>query len=197
MNKGNEAQVQIELEFNNLNILDKDSNSMNIDQKNCSYCNKPFTEVLWCKECDPHRMIEDINQIGEGGFSKVYSATWIDGPKIYGKGYKRWEKNKSESNKVALKRLNGSENMSAEYLNEIKILWELCRIDDVGLSFYGMTKDPETEELIIISEYADEGNLRSVLLHNFNNILWKDKLMYLFWITRDCQDSQVFDLEIW
>ncbi|UZO25505.1 uncharacterized protein OCT59_017770 [Rhizophagus irregularis] len=223
MNKGNEAQVQIELEFNNLNILDKDSNSMNIDQKNCSYCNKPFTEVLWCKECDPHRMIEgwtsgnneidkfikdtmykrkndkflewvpfdkfkDINQIGEGGFSKVYSATWIDGPKIYGKGYKRWEKNKSESNKVALKRLNGSENMSAEYLNEIKILWELCRIDDVGLSFYGMTKDPETEELIIISEYADEGNLRSVLLHNFNNILWKDKLMYLFWITRglDC-----------
>ncbi|GBC46773.2 kinase-like domain-containing protein [Rhizophagus irregularis DAOM 181602=DAOM 197198] len=59
--------------------------------------------------------------------------------------------------------------MSAEYLNEIKILWDLCQIVDAGLSFYGMTKDPETEELIIISEYADKGNLRSVLLHNFNN----------------------------
>ncbi len=53
MNKGNETQVSIESEFNNLNISDKDSN-----HKNCSYCNKPFTEELWCKECDPSRMIE-------------------------------------------------------------------------------------------------------------------------------------------
>ena len=45
-----------------------------------------------------------------------------------------------------------------------------------------MTKDPETEELIIISEYADKGNLRSVLLHNFNNTLWEDKILYLLWI---------------
>ncbi|GBC46742.2 kinase-like domain-containing protein [Rhizophagus irregularis DAOM 181602=DAOM 197198] len=73
--------------------------------------------------------------------------------------------------------------MSAEYLNEIKILWDLCQIYNGCLSFYGMTKDPETEELIIISEYADKGNLRSVLLHNFNNTLWKDKLLYLLWIT--------------
>ncbi|CAB4430521.1 unnamed protein product [Rhizophagus irregularis] len=219
MNKGNEAQVSIESEFNNLNILDKDSNSMNIDHKNCSYCNKSFTEELLCKECDPFMMIEgwssgnneidkfikdtiygarnkdrkllewvpfdkfkDINQIGEGGFSKVYSATWIDGPKIYEKDDESWEKRKSEPIKVALKKLNGSENMSAEYLNEIKILWDLCQIHNGCLSFYGMTKDPETEELIIISEYADKGNLRSVLLHNFKNTLWEDKLLYLRWI---------------
>ncbi|CAB4428152.1 unnamed protein product [Rhizophagus irregularis] len=198
--------------FNKLNIS---------NHKNCSYCNKPFTKKLWCKECDPFMMIEgwssgnneidkfikdtiygarnedrkflewvpfdkfkDINQIGEGGFSKVYSATWIDGPKaIYGKYDEGLKNRKSEPIKVALKRLNGSENMSAEYLNEIKILWDLCQIEDGGLSFYGMTKDPETEELIIISEYADKGNLRSVLLHNFNNTLWKDKLLYLQWIT--------------
>jgi serine/threonine protein kinase len=51
-----------------------------------------------------------------------------------------------------------------------------------------MTKDPETEELIIISEYADKGNLRSVLLHNFNNILWRDKLLYLFWMARSLKN---------
>ncbi|CAB4430476.1 unnamed protein product [Rhizophagus irregularis] len=131
----------------------------------------------------PFDKFKDINQIGEGGFSKVYSATWIDGPKIQKYGVS-WEKRKSEPIKVALKRLNGSENMSAEYLNEIKILWDLCQIENGCLSFYGMTKDPETEELIIISEYADKGNLRSVLLHNFNNTLWEDKLLYLFWIAR-------------
>src|SRR6266536_2192475 len=126
MNKENETQVPIEP---NLNISDKDSNSVNINHENCSYCNKPFTEELWCKECDPRRIIEgwtsgnddidkvikdtiydarnydynflewvafdrfeDINQIGVGGFAKVYSATWIDG----------------KARKVALKRLNGS-----------------------------------------------------------------------------------------
>ncbi|CAB4435072.1 unnamed protein product [Rhizophagus irregularis] len=129
----------------------------------------------------PFDKFKDINQIGEGGFSKVYSATWIDGPKIH-KIYKSWVKRKSKPIKVALKRLNGSENMSAEYLNEIKILWDLCQIAERWLSFYGMTKDPETEELIIISEYADKGNLRSFISHNFNNTLWKDKLLYLQWI---------------
>ncbi|RGB37011.1 kinase-like domain-containing protein, partial [Rhizophagus diaphanus] len=48
------------------------------------------------------------------------------------------------------------------------------------LKFYGMTKDPETEELMMILEFADRGTMRSVLLHNFNNILWKDKIYCLF-----------------
>src|ERR1043165_4547375 len=97
-----------ELEFNKLNISDN----------HCSYCNKQFIHELWCKDCDPFRIIEgwtsenpdvdkfikdtmyntrhedypkflewipfdrftDIKQIGEGGFTKVYTATWLDGP---------------------------------------------------------------------------------------------------------------------
>src|ERR1700751_3299014 len=41
----------IETEFNKLNISDN-------NHKNCSYCDKPFTEELWCKECDPFRVME-------------------------------------------------------------------------------------------------------------------------------------------
>jgi hypothetical protein len=44
MDKGNETQLFIETELNSLNISDQDSNSVNINHKNCSYCNKPFTE---------------------------------------------------------------------------------------------------------------------------------------------------------
>src|SRR5437764_4783295 len=108
-------------EFNKLNISDSDSNPIITNHENCSYCNKPFNEELWCKECDPFRMIEgwtsgnndvdkfikdtiydarklndrfyvcrilewvpfdrfeEIKEIGEGGFAKVFSATWIDG----------------------------------------------------------------------------------------------------------------------
>ena len=164
MNKGKESQFTIESGFNKLNISDKNFNPISINHKNCSYCNKPFTEELWCKECDPFRMIEgwtsgnnhidkfikdtiydartetrsydirflecvpfdrfeDIKQIGEGGFAKVYSATWIDGEANYDKqDDKSWKKKEPEPMKVALKRLNGSQNMSVEYLNEVCLI---------------------------------------------------------------------------
>ncbi|EXX71736.1 kinase-like domain-containing protein [Rhizophagus irregularis DAOM 181602=DAOM 197198] len=147
----------METEFNKLNI----SNT-----KNCSYCNKPFIEELWCIECDPFRIMEgwtsespdinkfikdtmydvrnskqayvyeflewvpfdrftDIKKIGEGGFSKVYSATWIDGKleyfRINNGNYKKEEFKPPK--KVALKRLNGSQNMSDKYLNEIRSIY--------------------------------------------------------------------------
>jgi hypothetical protein len=130
----------METKFGKLDISDRDSN-----HRNCSYCNKPYTEKLWCEECDPHRRMEgwssgnpdidklikdsiynnaknsneflewvsfdkftDIKEIGEGGFAKVYSATWID-----------------KGEKVALKRLNGSQYMSDRYLNEVRPLMYL------------------------------------------------------------------------
>src|SRR5581483_8150269 len=43
-----------------------------------------------------------------------------------------------------------------------------------------MTKDPETKEFMMIMQFADQGNLRHILLSNFKNTLWKDKLFVLF-----------------
>ena len=67
----------------------------------------------------PFDRFEDIKQIGEGGFAKVYSAKWIDGRSNYERENGSWEKLEPEPTDVALKRLNGSQNMSAEYLNEV------------------------------------------------------------------------------
>ena len=69
---------------------------------------------------------ENVKQIGEGGFAKVYSATWIDGRSKYVKqSGGNWEKLDPEPIEVALKRLNGSQNISAEYLNEVLLLFLL------------------------------------------------------------------------
>ena len=148
----------METEFNKLNISDRDLNV----NKNCSRCNKPFTEELWCKECDPFRIVEgwtsgnpdidkfikdtmyksaeydenksypflewvpfdrftDIKEVGEGGFAKVYSATWIDGKSYYEDDDDgSWKKSEPNPITVALKRLNGSQNMSDKYLNEVR-----------------------------------------------------------------------------
>src|ERR1044072_9663932 len=70
----------------------------------------------------PFDRFEDIKQIGEGGFAKVYSAKWIDGPAEYTKQDDgSWKKLKPEPINVALKRLNGSQNM---YLREVYFI--LC-----------------------------------------------------------------------
>jgi hypothetical protein len=139
------------------NQLSKDSENIN-NKIYCSYCYKPFYDKLWCKRCDPRRMIEgwssgnpdidnfikdtiynvrndyfstflewvpfdkitDIKQISEGEFSKVYSAIWMDGKSSYkNRNDGSWERLNNEPIKVALKKLNGSQKMSNNYLNKV------------------------------------------------------------------------------
>ncbi|GBC07683.1 hypothetical protein RclHR1_07620001 [Rhizophagus clarus] len=206
MSINNKTQVPIKSE---LSVSDIYSN-----HKNCSYCDQPFFEKLWCKKCDPYKIIEgwtsenpdvdkfikdtmysrkhgtwlewvpfdrftNIKQIGEGGFSKVYSATWVDGKANYIFEYGNWKKLDPKPIKVALKRLNGSHEISIEYLNKLKIHWNVYLEENFSLRFYGMTKDPITKEFMMIIELANEGSLRSFYLNEFNNISWDDKVRIL------------------
>ncbi|EXX62474.1 Cdc15p [Rhizophagus irregularis DAOM 197198w] len=126
-----------------------------------------------------------MKQIGEGGFAKVYSATWIDGIAKYIKDDGNWIKKEPKSMIVALKRLNGLQNMSTDFLNELKTHWKLSCLHSNSLKFYGITKDPETEEIIMIMQFANDGNLRNILSSNFNKILWREKIKYLYWSAMD------------
>ncbi|CAB4443333.1 unnamed protein product [Rhizophagus irregularis] len=141
--KENESQVESELD--KLNISDNDSSLAPFDR------------------------FKDVKQIGEGGFAKVYSATWIDGKAEYKRQNDgSWKKEEPKPIKVALKKLNDSQNISANYLNEIKTLWIIYFNDDTYLRFYGITKDTKTGEFMMIIQLADQGNLRSIL-SNFHS----------------------------
>ena len=70
----------------------------------------------------PFDRFTDIKQIGEGGFAKVYAATWIDGPlheRLEKQNDESWKKLDPRPMEVALKRLNNSQYISTEYLNEV------------------------------------------------------------------------------
>ncbi|GBB96294.1 hypothetical protein RclHR1_02720009 [Rhizophagus clarus] len=68
----------------------------------------------------PFDRFKGIEQIGVGGFAKVYSATWIDGQAKYKRQEDgSWKKLVPDPIKFALKKLNGSQNMTVEYLNEV------------------------------------------------------------------------------
>ena len=65
----------------------------------------------------PYNQFSDIKEIGKGGFATVYSAIWKDGPLKYDNDTETFERSSNE--KVALKFLHNSQNISNEFLNEV------------------------------------------------------------------------------
>jgi hypothetical protein len=69
----------------------------------------------------PYDRFKDLEFIAEGGFSKIYKATWIDGP------IRNWNNKKQKYDRhngivVALKKLNNSKNINSKELNEVKYI---------------------------------------------------------------------------
>jgi hypothetical protein len=59
----------------------------------------------------PYDQFKNIEFIAEGGFGKVYKATWIDCPVF--------DYNKIRNRTVVLKKLNNSKNITSKELNEV------------------------------------------------------------------------------
>src|SRR6266496_6659948 len=66
--------------------------------------------------------------------------------------------------------------------------WNFYKNVKLTLRFYGITKDPETKEFMMILRLVEQGSLRSVLSRNFKNILWEDKLGYLYFLAFDLKE---------
>ena len=49
---------------------------------------------------------------------------------------------------------------------------------------YGITKDPETNNFMMVMDYAQDGSLRQNLNNNFNSMNWEDKFNTLNYIAR-------------
>ncbi|EXX75396.1 Kcc4p [Rhizophagus irregularis DAOM 197198w] len=132
----------------------------------------------------------------EGGFSKIYKATWIDGPIV------DWNEKKQKYNRygevtVALKELNNSENINSKELNELKIYynftlnWQpdeyvkrVCNSTNTSNfnninTYYGITQNPLTKNFMIITEYYELGNLTYYIANNFFNMNWYEKIQIL------------------
>ena len=45
---------------------------------------------------------------------------------------------------------------------------------------YGITKDPETNNFMMVMQYANNGSLRQSLNKNFNSMNWRNKFYILY-----------------
>ena len=71
----------------------------------------------------PYDRFKNVEFIAEGGFSKIYKATWIDGPAItkWNKKKQSFGKSSKKNDAVVLKKLNNSKNVTSKELNEVII----------------------------------------------------------------------------
>src|ERR1043166_2537834 len=84
------------------------------------------TQLTASQICDyfewiPFEKFEMIKYIGRGGFSNVYSAIWMEGPRlIWDNAAQEWTR--TGPIKVALKRLDNSQKISSSYIAQVIML---------------------------------------------------------------------------
>ena len=65
----------------------------------------------------PYNQFKDIEMIGKGGFSKIYKATWINGPPYWNEEKEGFEY--KDSITIALKQLDNFKDITSKELNEV------------------------------------------------------------------------------
>ncbi|CAB4392655.1 unnamed protein product [Rhizophagus irregularis] len=112
----------------------------------------------------------NIEKVGEGAFGIVNRADW-----------------KSGEIKVALKVLTRhstvGENNMKKFLKELNNLRKVCFHPNIN-QFFGITKEPISNNYMMVLQYANQGNLREYLKNKFNSLEWNDKIQLSLDITR-------------
>ncbi|GES88018.1 kinase-like domain-containing protein [Rhizophagus clarus] len=124
----------------------------------------------WIEEAISKKLIKyyefdqfhNLQEIGSGGFGKVYCANWKNSHKRY-----------------AIKTFFNINNATVKAIvREIQLQREVDFHDNV-ISFYGVTasiRGNQRKEYSLVIECAENGTLRKYLKENFVNLTWDDKL---------------------
>ncbi|CAB4388465.1 unnamed protein product [Rhizophagus irregularis] len=110
----------------------------------------------------------NIQKVGTGGFGKVYRASW------------------KNSQYFALKSFfNLDDVIAKEIIHELKLQRDIQFQNNI-IEYYGIAKfDPENQNsqsnnFLLVMEYADSGPLKDYLKENFNNLTWNDKYNFAY-----------------
>ncbi|EXX63864.1 Cdc15p [Rhizophagus irregularis DAOM 197198w] len=149
------------------NEVDKFIQKSQLNAK-CNY------EILECIEYD---RFENVKYLAKGEFGTIYKAIWKDGF-IDSLDFElnQWKRSKywcgSHKNfPVILKCLHNSQDITAEFLREIE-LYTVC--SGPIILCHGITKDPKSNNFMMVIPYAKNGSLRQHLNKSFNSIDWDE-----------------------
>ncbi|RIB14618.1 kinase-like domain-containing protein [Gigaspora rosea] len=157
----------------------------------CPQCNQPKTLYHWCPKRKNHRVTEReltqeawtsgneivdefIREVQENAPNKYESLKWIpydqlSSVKVLAQGghgtiHTAVWTNEFGTTNVVLKRLDNSKEISAEFFHELAAYMKCSSITSVRnyvIKAYGITKDPTTDEFIMVTQHAELGDLKN------------------------------------
>ncbi|CAG8642206.1 4276_t:CDS:2, partial [Racocetra fulgida] len=125
----------------------------------------------------------------EGKFGSIYFATWLEGCIV------DWNQDhgfiRNGPKKVVLKLLKNSNNLDKKFFEEAMTHVQFSSQGSRGVQCYGLTKFPETRELMLIMDRMENGCLGVLLEHNDVLLTWKE----IFFLLKEIfyQLSQIHD----
>ncbi|RHZ59699.1 hypothetical protein Glove_362g37 [Diversispora epigaea] len=124
---------------------------------------------------------ENVEHLTEGGCATIYTAVWKDGY------YDKWNSERQTlerfgRQKVVLKRLNNSSNNNVNWFHEVTLSFTLGDISLFLVTCYGLTKDPSTQDYMLVLNYYDS-DLRHFLKDNYQSLTLLQKYKIIFDIT--------------
>ncbi|CAG8487341.1 9215_t:CDS:2 [Acaulospora morrowiae] len=130
----------------------------------------------------PFDRLRNLYKIGKGGYGTVYCADWIDGKRCWDPSTVPQTRTRQPC-KVALKSLNDGENYRL-FLEEVRSHYDAhnSSIYENPFPMYGISRDPSTQEYLIVMPFVENGNLRTYIKNNFRLLDWKFKLYMLYTI---------------
>ncbi|GES75068.1 kinase-like domain-containing protein [Rhizophagus clarus] len=153
------------------------SDNENVDKiiRNAQLSAKNSNYVL---EWIPYNKFKNVVYVAKGGYGTVYSAYWSDGHILgWDKKFNQWKRYGTDH--VALKRIHNSQFITIEFLDQIARTHLQLHDGNMIIQYYGITRYPETEDYMIVMEFANQGSVRSYLNGRFNTMDWYGKINIL------------------
>ncbi|RIA95402.1 kinase-like domain-containing protein [Glomus cerebriforme] len=130
-----------------------------------------------------YQEFKNVKHLADGGNSSVFTAYWPRGPiQAWDTTINDWERGwqqQMNSDIIILKRINNSNNVTSDFLNELSAYHEFSTLVSHVIRCYGISRCPTTQELIVVTSYAHNGDLRKYLSENFDNFTWKQRIITL------------------
>ncbi|GBB97941.1 hypothetical protein RclHR1_03100003 [Rhizophagus clarus] len=143
---------------------------------------------------------ENVEYLTKGGFAIIYKAIWKDGYiNEWDSKNNQWKRNKYywkqyKNFPVVLKWLHNSQDITVEFLREIELYNMLCTRFSFISPCYGITKDPKSNNFMMVMPYSQYGSLRQHLNNNFNSLSWFEKISILLEIAKSLNDIHIKEL---
>ncbi|RGB39623.1 kinase-like domain-containing protein [Rhizophagus diaphanus] len=129
----------------------------------------------------PYNKLQNIKYLTKGGFSEIYTASWIDGR------YEEWDSKKQQlirfgRHNVILKGLENVESANQSWFEEAKSHLTISNKWAIIVQCFGITQNISNGNYMLVMLNMDM-NLREYL-QNHNELTWKEKINISYEIIR-------------